>query len=569
MSRFDIGIWMFVASLALIALRMPVAVAMLLVGGVGYAAINGPMPLLNTLKTMTFSKFSNYTLSVIPLFLLMGEFATKGGLNSALFRAARAWFGHWRGGLAVATIGGCAAFGAICGSSLATAATMSQVAGPEMRKLGYSPALYTGTLAAGGTLGILIPPSVILVIYAVFTEQSIGALFVAAVIPGLIATVQYMVVVNLYARFVPGSAPRAERTPWRERLPASRDAWPVLAVFLLVVVGIYRGWFSATEAAGIGAFATMVLAMWRGGMRWKGMRESLLSAGETTAMMYLIMLSAELFSAGLASSQMPTELAQKVAGLDAPPLAIVAAVLVIYFILGCFMESLAMVLLTLPVFIPLMLALDLGMSPSAVLVWFGILVLISRRGRHDQPAVRAQPVPDQLDGQGRADARDLQGRARLLRDGCLAPGAPRRRPRAHALASGDTLGGEPAAVDRQHRPGHEARFVARKERHGRGDLLGLAEAPHRVSFANRIRIRSTRKCASKHGRIGGARGHAVRADAVTRVIERHGARERDHGALGSDVGAVAPAAGECKLRGDGNDGAGALALHGWNHRPRP
>jgi C4-dicarboxylate transporter, DctM subunit len=376
-SRFDTGVWMFVASLALIALRMPVAVAMLLVGGVGYAAINGATPLLNTLKTMTFSKFSNYTLSVIPLFLLMGEFATKGGLNSALFRAARAWFGHWRGGLATATIGGCAAFGAICGSSLATAATMSQVAGPEMRKLGYSPALYTGTLAAGGTLGILIPPSVILVIYAVFTEQSIGALFVAAVIPGLIAIVQYMIVVNLYARFVPGAAPRAERTPWRERFRASKDAWPVLAVFLLVVVGIYRGWFSATEAAGIGAFATMVLAMWRGGMRWKGLRESLFSAGETTAMMYLIMLSAELFSAGLASSQMPTALAQKVAALDAPPLAIVAAVLVIYFILGCFMESLAMVLLTLPVFIPLMLALDLGMSPSAVMVWFGILMLIA------------------------------------------------------------------------------------------------------------------------------------------------------------------------------------------------
>ena len=377
MSRFDIGIWMFVASLVLIALRMPVAVAMLLAGGAGYAAINGATPLLNTLKTMTFSKFSNYTLSVIPLFLLMGEFATKGGMNSALFRAARAWFGHWRGGLAVATIGGCAAFGAICGSSLATAATMSQVAGPEMRRLGYSPALYTGTLAAGGTLGILIPPSVILVIYAVFTEQSIGVLFVAAVIPGLIATIQYMIVVHLYARYVPGAAPKAEPTPWRERWPASADAWPVLAVFLLVVVGIYRGWFSATEAAGIGAFATMVLAIWRGGMRWKGMKDSLISAGETTAMMYLIMLSAELFSAGLASSQMPTELSQRVASLDAPPLAIVFAIIAIYFILGCFMESLAMVLLTLPVFIPLVLGLDLGMSQTAVLIWFGIIVLVS------------------------------------------------------------------------------------------------------------------------------------------------------------------------------------------------
>jgi TRAP-type C4-dicarboxylate transport system permease large subunit len=354
MTRFDIGIWMFVATLVLIALRMPVAVAMLLVGGAGYAAINGATPLLNTLKTMTFSKFANYTLSVIPLFLLMGEFATKGGMNGALFRAARAWFGHWRGGLAVATIGGCAAFGAICGSSLATAATMSQVAGPEMRRLGYSPALYTGTLAAGGTLGILIPPSVILVIYAVFTEQSIGALFVAAVIPGLIATVQYMLVVHLYVRFVPSAATTAERTPWRERLPATRDAWPVLAVFLLVVLGIYRGWFSATEAAGIGAFATMLLAMWRGGM-----------------------LSAELFSAGLASSQMPSELAGKVAALEASPLVVVGVILVIYLILGCFMESLAMVLLTLPVFVPLVLALDLGMSQGAALVWFGILVLVS------------------------------------------------------------------------------------------------------------------------------------------------------------------------------------------------
>ena len=368
---------MFAASLALIAARMPVAVAMLLVGGAGYAAINGIEPMLNTLKTMTFSKFSNYTLCVIPLFLLMGEFATKGGMNASLFRAARAWFGHWRGGLAVATIGGCAAFGAICGSSLATAATMSQVAGPEMRRFGYSSALYTGTLAAGGTLGILIPPSVILVIYAVYTEQSIGALFVAAVIPGLIATVQYMVVVHLYVRFVPGAAPVVEKAPWSERLRASRSVWPVLLVFLLVVIGIYRGWFSATEAAGVGAFATMALAIWLGGMRWHGLRESMLSAGETTAMMFLIMLSAELFSAGLASSQMPTQLAQQVAGMNAPPLTVMAAILLIYLILGCFMESLAMVLLTLPVFVPLVLSLDLGMSPGATLVWFGILVLVS------------------------------------------------------------------------------------------------------------------------------------------------------------------------------------------------
>jgi C4-dicarboxylate transporter, DctM subunit len=367
---------MFFGALVLMALRMPVAVAMLVVGAAGYAAINGVAPLLSTLNRLTFSKFANYTLLVIPLFLLMGEFATKGGMNTALFRAGRAWFGHWRGGLGVATIGGCAAFGAICGSSLATAATMTKVAGPEMRKLGYSPALWTGTLAAGGTLGILIPPSVILVIYAVFTEQSIGALFIAAMIPGVLAAVQYMLVVNLYVRFVPGAARALDKASWRERLVSSHQVWPVLLVFGLVVAGIYRGWFSATEGAGVGAFATLVLAVWRGGMRWAGLRESLLSTGETTAMMFLIMLGAEMFSAALASSQMPTLLAQKVAALDASPVTILFAILLVYFILGCFMESLAMVLLTLPVFIPLVLTLDFGMSKDAVLVWFGILVLI-------------------------------------------------------------------------------------------------------------------------------------------------------------------------------------------------
>jgi len=270
-TNFDIGIAMFVSALAVIALRMPVGVAMLAVGGLGFVAISGATPLLAQLKSITYSKFSNYTLSVIPMFLLMGEFAGKGGLSAALYRAGRAWFGHRRGGLAIATIGACAAFGAICGSSLATAATMSQVAGPQMRKLGYSPALSTGTLAAGGTLGILIPPSVILVIYAVYTEQSIGALFVAAIIPGLIATLQYMIVVTIYCRLHPDAAPRATKMPFAERLRATRDVWPAALVFLLVVCGIYLGWFSPTEAAAIGAFAVGILAVVLGGMRWKGL----------------------------------------------------------------------------------------------------------------------------------------------------------------------------------------------------------------------------------------------------------------------------------------------------------
>jgi len=377
MSDFDIGLAMFAAALVLIALRMPVGIAMLLVGGVGFATIGGWDRLFATLNSMTFSRFSSYTLSVIPLFLLMGDFATKGGLNRALFACARAWMGHWRGGLAVATIGGCAAFGAICGSSLATAATMSQVAGPEMRRHGYSPALATGTLAAGGTLGILIPPSVILVIYAIYTEMSIGTLFVAAVIPGLLATTGYMVVVNIYARLYPGSAPPAERMSYRERFRATGEVWPVALVFILVVTGIYGGWFSATEGAAIGAAATGMLAVTLGGMRWRGLRESLLSTTVTTGLIFVVLLGAELFSAALALSRLPAELSAVVAGFDVPPLVILLMILLVYFILGCFMESLAMVLLTLPIFIPLMLSLDFGMGREQVLVWFGILVLMS------------------------------------------------------------------------------------------------------------------------------------------------------------------------------------------------
>jgi tripartite ATP-independent transporter DctM subunit len=377
MSDFDIGLAMFAAALVLIALRMPVGVAMLLVGGVGFATIGGWDRLFATLNSMTFSRFSSYTLSVIPLFLLMGDFATKGGMNRALFRCARAWMGHWRGGLAVATIGGCAAFGAICGSSLATAATMSQVAGPEMRRHGYSPALSTGTLAAGGTLGILIPPSVILVIYAIYTEMSIGTLFVAAVIPGLIATAGYMLVVNIYARLHPDAAPPAPAMDLREKLRATGEVWPVALVFILVVTGIYGGWFSATEGAAIGAAATFILAVTLGGMRWEGLRESLLSTTVTTGLIFVVLLGAELFSAALALSRLPAELSAVVATFDVAPIVILLMILLIYFILGCFMESLAMVLLTLPIFIPLMLSLDFGLSKEQVLVWFGILVLMS------------------------------------------------------------------------------------------------------------------------------------------------------------------------------------------------
>ena len=377
MSSFDIGVAMFAGAVILIMLRMPVGVAMLFVGGLGYAALTGWWPMLNTLKTLTFSRFSSYTLSVIPFFLLMGELATKGGMSAALFRAARAWVGHRRGGLGVATILGCASFGAICGSSLATVATMTKVATPEMRAHGYSGALMTGTLAAGGTLGILIPPSVILVIYAIYTEQSIGALFFAAAIPGVLAALGYVIVIQLYTLAAPGSAPRAERVGWRERLERTRAVWPAIAVFLLVVCGINFGWFSPTEGAAVGAAAVGVVAFLSGGLKRADFFDALRSTAEITAMVFLILLGAEIFSAALALSQMPQELSRAVVALPLPPMLVIVLIVAIYLVLGCAMESLAMVLLTLPVFVPVVVSLDLGLGPDQVLVWFGILVLVA------------------------------------------------------------------------------------------------------------------------------------------------------------------------------------------------
>ncbi len=371
------GLLLFAATLIAIMLRMPVGLAMFFIGALGYVLLVGWHPLINTLNNSTYSRFSSYTLSVVPLFLLMGQFATKAGLNRALFRAASAWFGHLRGGLAIASVGGCAMFGAICGSSLATAATMSQVALPEMRRYGYSDSLATGTLAAGGTLGILIPPSVILVIYAVYTEQSIGHLFLAALVPGIIATVGYMIVVCVYVRIAPDSGPAAARVPLREKIATVQGIWPTALVFVLVVGGIYLGWFSPTEGAAIGAAAVGFLAVLVGGMRWQGLRACLVDTAETTALIFLILMGAEIFNAFLALTQMPQELGQVVTALHAPPIVIIVAMLVIYILLGCVMDALAMVLLTMPVFYPIVASLDLGLTPDQTGVWFGILALMA------------------------------------------------------------------------------------------------------------------------------------------------------------------------------------------------
>ena len=376
MSGFAIGLLGFVALLVLMAVRIPIGVAMLFTGMVGYVIVSGWMPLLGHLKTGAYYQFSTYSLSVIPLFVLMGEFATHAGMSKALFKAANTWLGHRRGGMAMAAIGGCAAFGSICGSSLATAATMAQVALPEMRRYHYSGALSTGALAAGGTLGILIPPSVILVIYAILTEQNIGRMFIAAMVPGVLAALGYMLAVAVYVRLYPEAGPAGPKASSAERLSSFKETWAVALIFLLIIVGIYRGWFTPTEGAAVGAFGTGVLAIVHGGMRWKGVMECLYSTAQTTAMIFLILLGAETFNAFLGLTGMPIEAARLIGESGFSPMLVLILILLLYLVLGCVMDSMSMLLLTIPIFFPIIAVLDFGLGPDETLIWFGILAVI-------------------------------------------------------------------------------------------------------------------------------------------------------------------------------------------------
>ncbi|CAI09171.1 TRAP transporter large permease [Aromatoleum aromaticum] len=376
MSGTAIGASFFVFLLVLLALRVPIAISMLITGVAGYVTMAGWDPLLGYLKTAAYGRYSIYDLSVVPLFLLMGSFASRGGLSKALFGAAESMIGHYRGGVAMAAVGACAGFGAICGSSLATAATMGQVALPELRRLNYSPALATATLAAGGTLGILIPPSVVLVIYAILAEQNIAKLFAAALIPGIIAALGYMAVIALHCRFNPGAGPAGERKSVALRIRALIDVWPVLTIFVVVIGGIYGGIFTPTEAASVGTIGAGVLAVAKG-MRLDGLMESLYSTAEATAMIFLILLGADVLNVFLALTQMPAELASWVSGSGLPPLLVLFAIIVIYMFLGCVMDSLSMILLTIPIFFPVIMGLDFwGLGQSEKAIWFGILALM-------------------------------------------------------------------------------------------------------------------------------------------------------------------------------------------------
>ncbi len=376
MSGVETGLIALAAMLVMLAVRVPIAVAMLLAGMGGYTVLAGWDPLINHLKSAAYGRYSNYDLSVVPMFLLMGNLASRGGLSAALFAATRAFIGHLRGGIAMAAVGACAAFGAICGSSLATAATMGQVALPELRKANYDPGLSAGALAAGGTLGILIPPSIVLAIYAILTEQNIAKLFTAAFVPGLLATAGYMAVIAVVVRLKPDAGPAGPRSTWNERLHALWDVWPIVVIFVVMLGGMYGGVFSATEGAAIGTGATLILAVVKG-LRWAGLRDSLLGAARATGMIFLILLGADILNAFLALSQLPGELATWVQGTGWPPLVILTAVIVLYVVLGCFMDSLSMILLTVPIFFPMIMGLDFwGLEAADKAIWFGILALM-------------------------------------------------------------------------------------------------------------------------------------------------------------------------------------------------
>lgn len=377
----------FALMLVLIFLRMPIGVALFLTGAVGTWIVLGRVtPVTAQLKSLTYDAFSSYSLSIVPLFLLMGQFATRSGMSERLFRAAADWLGHMKGGVAMASVGACAGFGAVCGSSLATASTMGQVALPEMRKYGYSGRLATGVLAAGGTLGILIPPSVILVIYAILTEQNIAKMFAAALIPGLLAALGYILAVAVYARISPEDAVALPRKPIAARIRALGGVWPVVLIFGLVMWGIAgdSNWFKAgqqalftpTEGAAVGAVLTGLYGLWTGGLNRESFVECVLSTATTTAMIFFIILGAQMFNAFLALTQTPQALAEWVGGQGFAPLTVLALMLLLYLIFGCVMDSLSMILLTIPIFFPIIESLDFGLSTEETAIWFGVIALI-------------------------------------------------------------------------------------------------------------------------------------------------------------------------------------------------
>jgi C4-dicarboxylate transporter, DctM subunit len=370
-SPINIGLLSIVLLIVILFSGMPIGLVMILIGFLGVAYIRGPTAALDMLGRIPYGTIASYTLSTAPLFMLMGQFAFQAGLSKELYYTVYKWLGNLPGGLAMATVGACAGFGAITGSSLATAATMSTVAYPEMKRYKYHPSLATASLASGGPLAAMIPPSLLFILYAVCTEQSIGKLFIAGILPGIMIAIIFMIAIYIVVRVNPEMGPPGPKTRFGEKIASLKDVWMVASLFLMVIGGIYAGVFTAIEAGGIGAFGALIFALLRRKITWKSFISALLEVGSLTAMLFVIVIGANILGYLLALSRLPFFLADIATGLQVSPYVIIAIIMVVYLILGTFLDSIAMVLLTVPIFYPV--AISLGFDP----IWFGVMVVLA------------------------------------------------------------------------------------------------------------------------------------------------------------------------------------------------
>ncbi len=376
MDPFLIGLIGLLALLVLIAVRVPIAYTMILVGVIGTSLESGPTVVFYQLKDLAYSQFSTYDLSVLPMFILMGALAARCGLSKDMFRGADAWFGRFRGGVAMAAVAACGGFGAVCGSSTATASTMGIVALPELRRYKYSPALATGTIAAGGTLGILIPPSVVLIVYAIIVETNIVTLFEASLLPGILAVFMFLATVAIYVRLVPDAGPRGRRVSRQEFISATLAVIPIAVIFIVVIGGIYGGLYNPTPAGAIGVFMVAAYGVLRRRLSWHDTIEALIETARTSGMIYLILLGAALLSIFMARAGVPQAAAALLQNSGLPPLAILALIILMFIVLGMLMDSLSMIILAIPFFWPMVSGLDFGLPLDDVKIWFGIISLV-------------------------------------------------------------------------------------------------------------------------------------------------------------------------------------------------